>query len=232
MLDATIGKPYGAHVGQTTANIGGNIKRVREAAGLRQEDVADAARACGVRWGRSAVAMLEGGHYSNLGVDELLALPKILEQAGAGPVSLYELLVDDDDAVEITDRLSITRAGLAQLLDPRRRRPADGWSLHFGTKDQQLLDAATSPEMVRKLAALEELAAGEAERKAARKLGVDAVDVVSVAWDLWGMSLTAKRDELVAAEAPDDASPRTIQALRAHATRRLIAELAPNLEEH
>ena len=71
-------------------------------------------------------------------------------------------------------------------------------------------------------------AAGEAEQKAARKLGVHPAAVALAAHRRWGQSLTAERDQRVLGRSPGE-SPRRIQAIRGHVTRLLIAELDPLL---
>jgi hypothetical protein len=76
----------------------------------------------------------------------------------------------------------------------------------------------------------QEAARGDAERKAARKLGVDAMNLSVAAHGRYGRSFTAERDARVAEQAPADASPRSLQALRGHVTRAMLAELAPALE--
>lgn len=71
---------------------------------------------------------------------------------------------------------------------------------------------------------------GDAEQKAADSLsrrGVDVkpLEVSLVAHALWGQGLTAEREERVADLAEPDASPRSIQAVRGHVTRGLLAEV-------
>jgi hypothetical protein len=67
--------------------------------------------------------------------------------------------------------------------------------------------------------------AGDAELKAARRLRVPPVAVALAARRSWKRSLTEERDRRVAEEAPADATPRTLQALRGHISRGLLEEL-------
>ena len=67
----------------------------------------------------------------------------------------------------------------------------------------------------------------DADRKAALRLGVAPEDVSRAAESLWGRTLTEERDERVAALAPEDATPRSMQALRGHITRTLLREIGP-----
>jgi hypothetical protein len=74
-------------------------------------------------------------------------------------------------------------------------------------------------------------AQGEAEQKAARRLGVTALELAEAAWSLWGQSLTAQRDTLVEASAPPGISVSSRRALRGRVTRGLLDELAPALNK-
>jgi len=67
---------------------------------------------------------------------------------------------------------------------------------------------------------------GEAEWKAARRLGVPVASVNDASERLWGRSLTDRRDLLVAELVGPDADARSLQAHRGHVTRMLLAELA------
>jgi hypothetical protein len=71
-----------------------------------------------------------------------------------------------------------------------------------------------------------EAARNDAEAAASRRLGVDPLLVALAAFRRWDRTLTAERDERVAATASADASPRKLAALRGHVTRELVAELA------
>jgi hypothetical protein len=74
-------------------------------------------------------------------------------------------------------------------------------------------------------------ASGEAEQKAARKFHIDANVLSTMAFELWGRSLTEERDARVDDAATLSGSAKNLQALRGHVTRRLLAELAPHLKE-
>jgi transcriptional regulator with XRE-family HTH domain len=198
---------YARLVEQLTSNVANNLKRLREAAGRTQEDVATAARRCGIKWGRSTVGMLEAGAYELKAV-ELVLLPEILIEAGIADVTLRSLLLGDGGDVQVTDRRRIASDELGRLLGGGRKASGIGW---IQTSE---IFAAGNPEHY-----------PEAEQKAARKFGIHPALVVSIARDLWGQTLTEERDYRVAENAPADASARTIQALRAHATRELLAEL-------
>jgi hypothetical protein len=67
--------------------------------------------------------------------------------------------------------------------------------------------------------------AGEAEQKAARKLGIPAATVALTARKLWGHGLTSERDDREAAYSTSGRSPRQLQALRGRITRGLLDDL-------
>ena len=74
-------------------------------------------------------------------------------------------------------------------------------------------------------------AKGEAERKAAKKLGVqDTVEVAVAALKLWGRSLTEERDRrAVSLVSPGDASRSALGVLRRRVTQELVKELEPEV---
>ena len=63
----------------------------------------------------------------------------------------------------------------------------------------------------------------EAERKAARRLGIPVAEVVAISVRLWGQSLTAERDGRIA--------PDANHAARGHVTRLLVEEIAANVKQ-
>ena len=67
---------------------------------------------------------------------------------------------------------------------------------------------------------------GEAEQKAARKLGVTPQTIAQAAYDRWGRSLTDQRNlQVEQLEWVDGTSARQVQALRGHVTRELLDEI-------
>jgi transcriptional regulator with XRE-family HTH domain len=66
---------------------------------------------------------------------------------------------------------------------------------------------------------------GDAEQKAARRLRTFPLAVTAAARKRWGRSFTEERDHRVVEQVAPNAEPRTVQALRGHVARVLIAEL-------
>ena len=67
---------------------------------------------------------------------------------------------------------------------------------------------------------------GEAEQKAARKLGVTPQMIAQAAYDIWGRSLTDERNlQVEQLDWVDETSTRQVQALRGHVTRQLLDDI-------
>jgi hypothetical protein len=145
-------------------------------------------------------------------------------------VAVSEKTTATVDAIRATFQGRITdqdRKPFADFDTPFRRRTNDAFR-QMTAKIKELL--AFWPGMT--MGGYEdasEAAGGDAERKAARRLGVPALTLSVAAHSRYGRSFTAERDRRVAEQAPADAPPRTLQALRGHITRALIAELATAL---
>lgn len=91
--------------------LGRRLREEREAAGLRQEDIARIAVAYGFKWGRSSVAALEAG-TRKVSAEELLMLPLIAQDAGLRSDSL----IRDTDVVVLTEDLSMWGRGVRRML--------------------------------------------------------------------------------------------------------------------
>ena len=231
--------------------IGRRLRELRHDLGLRQDTVAQGARDVGLLWRQATVAAIEHGQRA-VALEEFVLLPLALWHASerATGIGYWVALADllpDDDWVELTERTSAHTGALRDLLTGRRpdsQQPFDGEidtpsseriadparAMQARGRLARLWPGASWRELDRALAA----AAGEAERKAARKLGVPPQVVSVAAYARWGRSLTEERDRRVAAQtvAPQTTGgikPRTLQALRGHVTRALLDELARSI---
>lgn len=219
--------------------IGENARRLREAAGARQDDVARASRIYGASWTRSKIAALERGDKA-VDVGGLLILAAALGSVGNEVVRLSDLLAGVG-YVSLTPTFSVTRAAVARALD--------GEPVNFLVGDVQggraMATEAISSAMSR-LHRISELGAGhlrssetegltgsigEAEQRAGRALGLADWEVGYLAAGLWGETLTQRRDEMVKETVRADATPASTRALRGRATRQLVDELRARLEE-
>lgn len=224
------------HVSETARPLrvvlGERVRVIRGAAGLRQQDVADALRAFGAHsWTRSRVAELERGDKA-VSAEELILIVAALRRATGRSVTLAELLLADD-LVALTDSTDLAARDIAPLLMGgdvldlvqtvydtsadtmnavnalRRHGPAVG-------VDRIRAAERKIPELV--------LTSGEAEERGARDLGLSSGEFIALSALTWGRSLSAERDARVAAMGGDDMNPRSRAAHRGRVTRELIDE--------
>jgi hypothetical protein len=200
--------------------IGADLRVFREARRLRQDDIARATRQAGLPWTRSIIVALEAGRRE-LSVDEFTRLPGILERLGVGTVAVKMSSANNVACVWIADLYheeTLTAPWAGSLAASQRVTHAMAVAFPWTRGDTELLPAY-------------EAAGSDLEQKVARRVGLDPLIVALIAQATWGQSLSAKRDQRVANEAPAGTTPRAMQALRAHATRALLEELSPMLDE-
>lgn len=212
--------------------VGERVRTLRQNGDVRQEQLAEHARAVGLPWARSSVTTLEAGRR-DLPLEEVVLLPSLLSQATGAPVTLADLI---PDAAELKlGRLTVTGqqlrdalAGVAALPGPPEHgflsEQGDLTDLRHrwpGLDREHLAAAATRPTQ-------------EPDQKAARKLSKDLgwevrpQSVAVAAQALWGRTLAAHRDGLAGqTNLPD--SRRGQQTALGHITRRLLTELATEL---
>jgi transcriptional regulator with XRE-family HTH domain len=235
MRDA--GDPIGLHEA-----IGTQIRAMRERANLRQEELADAARRIGLRWTRATVAGIESGRR-RLSLEEALLLPLALERANVyalGPglrrPNLRDLLPSDETWLTVGHSRVNSNFLADTAFGHRTAPPVPLQRVRFREHPAVLADAKRAWKRIwhdadfdKDVMALAEVdALGEAEEKAASKLGVTATLVALAARKLWGRSLTQERDRRVA-ENGTQRSAATLQAIRGHVTRALLEEIEPIL---
>lgn len=196
------------------------LRSFREGRGLRQDDLARAARQTGLPWTRSIVVALEAGRR-DLSIDEFVRLPLIFEHLGIGTpdvelksvgANAYLRVAGDHMHVDLSAPWAGSLAATARV--SRAMEVAFPW-----TRGK------------RELAPAYEAAGGDLEQKVGRQQELDPLIVALIAQATWGRSLTAERDHRVAEQAPAGTTPRVVQALRGHVTRALLEELGPRLAE-
>ena len=227
--------------------VGQAVRRRREQHSRRQDDLARSARALGLTWTASKIAALERGDKA-LPAEELLLLPLVLAHAQCGHPSLADLLPDGPGVVRLGDQTAMPATVLAQVVrgegiditevdSPANRESLarfETWTEEGGLDRMvstahaaRLVSGKTPRELVDA-----ERAAGDAERIAARRLGVPFAAVVAAALATWGHGLTEERDTRAAKRAGPGASARSAQAARGHVTRELYGELGPAIERY
>jgi transcriptional regulator with XRE-family HTH domain len=172
--------------------LGRQLRRVREERGVRQEDVAAQLRELGLTWDRTTVASFEIGRRA-------LRLEEVVLCCAAYNVSLAEIIKSEPEAWLQVGSRRISAPLVAKILSSESpvTLPPAGAAL-----------ALPSPPT-------------EAERRAARHLGVSPFQLVIASEDLWDRRLDAERDR----RTKKSQSEGEVRALRGHVTRQLIEEL-------
>ena len=207
--------------------------RVRAERGLSEEQAAELLRSYGlVTWQTGTLTQVEAG-VRPLAVEELLLL------CAAYRISVAELAGSDPDEVELAAGARLPAAAVRALLadggEELRALPGDALDVPatrpvsaVPTPDA-LVDAAArlgvrgQVEVGRALAAI-----GEAERNAARRLGVSPERLVLAAVGRWGKPFSAERDARIALRRATTEPDRHI-TLRGLVTREMLAELQDHL---
>jgi transcriptional regulator with XRE-family HTH domain len=204
--------------------VGENVRRIREEAGARQDDVAAAARAVGLTWTRSKIAALERGEKA-LDLAEAVLLAEAMSMIADRPVGVGTDLLAGDGAV----RLSSERVFFRHTL--RRFFGDEPIELQASDVPGGVELVARVPELLKEMAARIGPAdsekywqivrrAGETEERAGRTLGLDKHTVTEMAAGLWGRTLAEERDARVG-----DVPLASRAAKRGRVTRQLLDEL-------
>jgi transcriptional regulator with XRE-family HTH domain len=229
--------------------IGLQLRRMRERDGLVQDDIARRARGVGLAWTQATVAAVEAGRRA-IDLPELLLLTAVYDAPlttffqGRERVQLTERAWADLDALDRLiqgGKLQMTEveAPIHKWYEPDRRNSVIGSTDH-GPAPQASRNSLRPPAdlasqlahpRLRDLEDAEQAGYGDAEMKAAVRLGVTSGDVARTSHVLWGRSLTAERDARLAETAPAHASRKTLQTLRGHVTRSMLAELRSVLKD-
>jgi hypothetical protein len=226
--------------------IGQRLREVRAELGLRQDQIAMAAQRAGLGWTQSTVAAIERGNRA-LSLGEWFLLPHVIGMASGWMAHHSELadLLPASGRIALTEEtttnVDVLRDALAGRLihldrkvfedfdTPYIRDVRDGMRRHFA-EVKRLLPLWPGMTVLGYSDALN-AARGDAERKAARKLGVEPIKLSVAAYGRYDQSFTEERDARVAELAPADAPPRSLQALRGHVTRAMLAELTSVLDQ-
>jgi hypothetical protein len=211
------------------------VARVRAERGLGDEEAAALLRSYGlVGWQAGTLTQVEAG-VRPLSVEELLLV------CAAYRVSIAELAGSEPEPVELTAGARMPAAAVRAVLadggEELRALPVDALDVPATRPSRPgqppppdaLVDAAARygvrgpTEVGRALAAI-----GDAERNAARRLGVTPERLVLAAVGRWGKPFTAERDARIALRKATTEPDRHIM-LRGLVTRELLAELEGDL---
>lgn len=221
--------------------VGERLKAIRQAEGVSAEQVAEAARGLGLTWRRATVAQIENGERG-LSAEELVLLPLMLG-LGLGLPHDWEELVGDGEDVRLGPHVTVARSVIVDVLSGRAGELGFGAGIDAPLRERENAalrafnsalpqlrewwEAAWPGANFAQMSAARDDSAHEAEQKAARKVGVSPLVLAVAAHRTWGRGLTDERDARVGAQVDEDASPRSIQAVRGHVTRRLVGEVEP-----
>ncbi len=228
------------------AVIGEGVRRVREAADLRQDDVSRAARMHGLAWGQSRIAALERGEKA-ISAEELVLLRLALTYACDREVTLSDL-IDPQSRVALSDAVTATGRALVGVL-------ADEDTGAMLVRDLAVVPVALQsidvPAMTARMDAIRDRAQrlglatrardyqpifarerqiGLTEERTGKRIGEDPFIVAAIANALWGRSLADERDRLVDERADAGADPDRLRALRGRVTRQLVEQVAAEIK--
>lgn len=241
------------------AIIGERLRLFRDAQGLRQEDVAEAAREYGFGWGRSSVASLEAG-TRDLSVAELLMLPSVMRKLGGWE----EPLIPASEIVRINDAVVLPPYSLQSFF----LAPFSPTALPESLRENDVMDeilllgSIETPKRASGFQQSQNTARdvtvynyiyfklwprGQAEERATSLLGgyeiyatmadrlttprgrPDVFLVSAFALGMWGRPAGEERDARV--DERRFRNKRALQSARGHATRALIEEMQHEIDE-
>lgn len=193
--------------------VGENVRRLRENAGLTQNEAARLFQECGLPWTRSHLAGLEAGNRETIDVSTLVLLARALQ------VALSELFAGEGH-VRLSDEAVWTRKALRELHCGQHTEEAitlEGVALQKWTTSIGGTYAIVGPEGQ----------PFQADTELAARLGLAPDVVYRAARKLWGHTLHEERDRRIAALGELTAAER--RARRGHTTRQLAREIQPHL---
>lgn len=182
--------------------------------------VATLAREHGLKWTTARVVELERGRLA-LSFATLILIAHVLGRATHQSLQVQDLL-ETDGFIELTPSFAVSAESLQEAvtgskLPFRMADVADGEKRMLDDVAHTLLVARTIAIDIDPVVWSETLrTAGIADERAADRLGIDRLELLSIAARLWGTSLTAERDRRAG-----DAAPQA----RGQITRRLERDL-------
>lgn len=103
-----------------TETVGSNVRRLRDAAGWKQHQLAEAMGQLGFEWSRVTVAQVEGSARRRTSYEELFAIAALF----ARPVA--EFLIPVGHGVDLSDRLQLSGSDASELVVGRDGRLGTG----------------------------------------------------------------------------------------------------------
>lgn len=193
-----------------------NARALRIGAGLKADQVARAVTARGLHWAPSRVSELEMGRIAPT-LATLLVLSAAFSDLRGEAVTFADWFAGDGE-VELTDTLQVPLDVIRTALNgkpPTPPRPGTSTTevLMQDYLAQRVGGKPISRARLKKLSAIWDQC-GEAEDRAARALGIDQGSLCELMLDLWGTTLSVKRDQLAGPDANAQKRGRVARELR------------------
>ncbi|PVY29912.1 helix-turn-helix domain-containing protein [Williamsia muralis] len=201
--------------------LGGNVRRLRLAAGVRVEDLAKEAKRQGLQWSVSRVGDMEGGRVEAK-VETLLAVAQALANVTGQPVTLADLMAGEDRAAWFQGEPVQPEPEPEQQVAPAdiaRRNSYE--SLQHAAEKLQVSEAEVAPVLL----AYEDT--GLVDQRAAKALGLKVKELTRHAVALWGHNFTTERDRVAGPDAHAARLGEVNRALRAQVQERLDGHQNP-----
>lgn len=218
--------------------VGGNCKRIREAAGLKQDELARHARDAGLRWDAAKVGRFESGSVAPT-FGTVIAVTLALSRAVDGPVTLADLVQFDGNVTltrpGVPDPLGAVIAGVCRgeqwPQDPVQIYGADEFT------EDELIKQRVHDEVVKRatleisraqanaIAAVVVAAtvqrSGLAEDRLAQRLKISADRLALLSSRLWQHTFSEERDRRAGPEANAQKRGQVARALQAELEKEL-----------
>lgn len=187
---------------------GENLRRMRVARGLTQDELSRLLGTSGLMWQRSHIAALENGNRETIDLGVLWLLAIVVK------VPIIRFFEGEGD-IRLTPNAIVSRENFRKLIPPPEKGP--NVSITLGSRAFRLFWDSIDGETI----------SFQADAELAQRLGLRPEDVYLTAERLWGRNLHQEREKRVAELG--ELSPGQRRAKRGHITRQLTKELQPHL---
>lgn len=204
--------------------VGANVRDLRREFGLTLSDLSVQLREYGINWSTGRLSDIEVGR-GTVSVHVLLSLALALTEANGRVVVPPRGLLDTDDAVVISDELTLQPESFARLVDGKLAEVTVGDAVGGVEEFRELLKSMkgkAEPGLTRGQMKDGLKSFALADERAAKKLELTKQEMVGASYRRWGRLMSQEVD----ARAPEGATAQK----RGHITRELIAELEQHMD--
>lgn len=178
--------------------MGHNCKRIRVEIGLRQDDLAAAARVVGLKWSSAKVSDFEAGRWTSSFETALcvsLALELAANAAGVNRTVTLADLIGDEGSIALTEEVTVSASGLSAVCRGASWDKSMPMVINKAPGGAQGVLARS----------------GLSEDRLAKRLNITHELLAETCWALWQRSFTEERDRRAG---PDANSQRRGQIAR------------------